>query len=241
MLWGALDFQAGSENPYTTAQTVHGGPSAVPVDGGIGVRRVELVFDRSGMNAGEDAAVCHFDFLNITGSTPDDTWTDDDFTTLEGELTTFWGSIKVGASPGVALSQFRWYRVGPGVTKPNPAERVFTFVDSVPGTGTSIHPPQVCTTLTQRNGVRRSWGRTYIPWNAVALSAAGDLQESAREALVTPAATLLSAAADADFTMGTTSIHLNAFLATEQLEVDSVMDVIRRRRASVVTGRTTSP
>jgi hypothetical protein len=230
MLWGALDWQAGSPLPYSTAQTLSGGASAV-ASGGIGVRRCVCVVARSTAHASSDVAEFHFDFLNITGGAPDDTWVDADYTTLETAILAFWTTAKQYASTGYSLAELRWYRVGAGVVKPNPAVRVNTLASPVAGTGTAnLLPPQVACSVTFRTAVRRSWGRTYLPLTGVSLAAGEVFSNAMVGTLANAAQTLLQSAASSDFVQVVTSLHLNAALAVEHVEVDNVPDIIRRRR-----------
>ena len=53
--------------------------------------------------------------------------------------------------------------------------------------------------------------------------------------------TLLTSAASNDFVQVVTSLHLNAALAVEHVEVDDVPDVVRRRRWKQQTARTILP
>lgn len=229
-LWGALDWQHGTEHPYSAAQTVSAGTDVVTA-GGVGVRRAELVIDRSTAHPGGDVAVMHFDFLNMTGGAPDDTWDTTDFTTLEGELETFWNSQSSLLSTKYLLSQINWFRVGPGAPKPNPAERAFTLPSPLPGTTAGhVLPPQAACSITLRNGVRKSWGRTYLPVPDAILSTTGTLPPATVDSVVTAAGALLSSAAAGGFVMGTFSARLSAFLAAEHVEVDDVVDIQRRRR-----------
>lgn len=231
MLWGALDWQQGSDNPYSAAQTVSGGPDAVGGPGSIGVRRSVLVFDRKLYNPADDDIVAHFDWLNLTGGAPDDTWTTSDYTTMEAALLAFWTSWKPDVDQLTRLREIRWYRVGPGVVKPNPAERVFTLSPISPGTLTSASlPPQVCTSVTFRTAVRRSWGRTYMPWDSGTQTPQRRLGAGKVDQLAGYANTLLTTAAAADFHQVVTSMHLSASLNVENVEVDDILDVIRSRR-----------
>lgn len=231
-LWGAVDWQGGSGNPYATAQTGTLGTSAV-ASGGVGVRRVVCTLDRTALEVGLDPCVVHFDFLNITGGSPDETWTTADYTTLEGLLDTFWSSVSVNFHAGMKMTTYTWYRIGVGVTKPNPAVRQLVKTTPIAGTGTGavVMPPQVASSITFRTAVRTSWGRTYIPVTASSnFSTPGRWASSAVDALCGAANTLLTGAAGADFYQVVYSKHLSAALNVERLEVDNVTDIIRRRR-----------
>jgi len=228
-LWGAVDWQGGSDNPYAAAATGTLGDDAVA---GIGVRRVMLVIDRTTNHAGADPAVMHFDILNMTGGNPDDTWTSGDYTAVETALDAFWTTAKAKVSGNYKLSELRFYRVGKGVHKPNPAERVSTR--SVAGTSAGGNmPPQLACSLTFRTAVRKSWGRTYLPLGALGgsdVTAGGEFSTANVDLLAGALNTLVSSLASSDFYLVVTSLALSAALNVEKVEVDSNLDVIRRRR-----------
>lgn len=229
--WGGIDFQHGSGHPYGTSDTGPSAGASAAAGAGVGVRRAVLHVDRTGLVAGADDAEFHFDFLNITGGSPDDTWTSTDYSTLEGYLDTFWTAVKGYVSPGCKLSQYSWYRHGPGVGSPNPAERV--TARSVVGTsGSGPLPPQDAATITLRTSVRRSWGRTYLPGlceNAMDGSSA-HFSHAFCDNVGNAAAALLHSAIGGDFPMVVTSIVNSAVLNVEHIAVDDLADVIRRRR-----------
>jgi len=229
MLWGTFDWQHGSDHPYAPADTASGGTDAVT---GVAVRRVVLVFDRTGQIAGADPAVMHFDFLNITGGNPDDTWTAGDYTTIETALGAWWTTTKPYVQSNIKLDSYRWYPIGEGVSPPNPAERVTTVASAGTGSGT-VAPPQVACSLTFRTSVRRSWGRTYLPLgglSATNMAAGGQFTSSAVDVLAGALNTLVTSCASSDFYLVVTSKVLHAALTVEKVEVDSNLDVIRRRR-----------
>lgn len=230
--WGGIDFEGGSGNPYSAGQTGPTLGTSAAAGSGVGVRRCVLHFDRTAGYVGADDAESHFDFLNITGGTPDDTWTDTDYATLEGFLDTWWATLKANMSTNIKLAGYHWYRHGPGITGANPAQRVTTR--SVPGVvGSSMVAPQVATSVTFRTAVRRSWGRTYLPGPSVSSGSwdSGGLFSSAWvTAVATPTNTLIHDAIGADFPLVVVSNRLSAVLNVEALEVDNMPDVIRRRR-----------
>jgi hypothetical protein len=229
-LWGAVDWEGGSGSPYTSGQT--GATLGTSAAAGVGTaaRRAILRFDRTGIEALLDDAEMHFDFLNYTAGTPDDSWITSDYTTLEGYLTTWWGTVKAKCTSAMTLKEIRWYRVGPGINPPNPAERVTSV--AVAGTsGTNALPPQVASSITFRTAVRRSWGRTYLPGLTVtALNAGGDFTNAAVDDVANATSTLVHSAVAADFPLVVFSRHLSALLTVEAVECDDIPDIIRRRR-----------
>jgi hypothetical protein len=231
MLWGGFDWQHGTDNPYTTAQTQNGGTSAVAGAGNVGVRRVVCTLDRSLNSPADDVMQVHFDFLNQTSGAPDDTWTSSDYTTIETALDAFWTSYATFMATKTRLTQYSWYRVGTGITPPNPAQRV--LVKPTPIAGVVASPasiPQTAFSLTFRTAVRRSWGRTYLPYAPGMTGAEQRISSGNVDSIVGYANTLVTACASSDFHLVVTSLHLSASLNVEKLEGDDVMDVVRRRR-----------
>lgn len=230
LLWGAVDWQNGTGNPYSAAQTASA-PSAAAGSGGIGVRRVVATIDRTGILVGSDPAEVHFDFLNFTSGAPDDTWITSDYTTLEGYLNTFFNAVKIYGLSGSKVTQYAWYRVGSGVTSPNPAERTLVLGTPISMTGTAGPlPPQAACSITFRTAVRKSWGRTYLPIGGATLNGDETIPTATVDAIANATNALVTSAAGSDFALVVTSLHLNASLNVEHVEVDNLVDVIRRRR-----------
>ena len=241
MFWGAFDVTlVHNDAPqYATAQ-IHDGGTSAAVGSGIGVRRASLVIDRSAAHAASDPAFCHFDFLNVTGGTPDDTWTTGDFTTMEGHLDTWWATVKTYVPVNYKLTEYRWHRVGTGVPSPNPAERT-NILTSPAGGSASGFPPQAACSITFRTGIRKSWGRTYLPVGAEALGTGYVFTHTAVDAIAGATDTLVTSAAGDDFALVVMSAAQTSALAVESVSVDDVPDVIRRRRWKVETYRKVLP
>lgn len=234
MFWGALDFQYADESSYTGAQVKAGGTDANPP--GIGVRRASLVFSRPTLSPPQDQMLCHFDFLNITGGDPDDTWVDADFASIEGYIDTMWTTLKTYAASHVVFDQIRWYRVGPGVPPPNPAVRITER--NVAGTGGAGCPDQVAMSVTLRTVPRRQWGRTYLPCAKQGnLTTDGRWSSSAVDGVASAVNTMLQAASTADFRPVVMSTTRQKAYTVEMLQVDDLADVIRSRRFRPATYR----
>jgi hypothetical protein len=228
--WGALvlDEAATSQPAYPVTDYVTLGDDAT-VGGGVGVRRATLVLDRSGYATADDAALMHFDFLNLTSDSPDDTWTSADFAALEGRLNTWWNTIKGYTPATTKLTRYYWHRVGAGITKPNPAIRITDIATPVASAASTFSaPPQAACSISLRHGVRRAWGRTYLPM-AVA-GAGGRFANADADAIVAATVTLLQGAKLDDFLCVVTSIVHNQAFVVEKVVVDNTVDIIRRRR-----------
>jgi hypothetical protein len=241
MLWGALDFQeAQSSTPqYATTQMTSGGTSAA-AGSGVGVRRLSIMLDRTLIETGMDPAYIHLDWLNTTSGAPDDTWTTSDYTTLETAFLSLWGTLASHCMSGCKPLQFIWHRVGTGVSKPNPAERTLAISYTTALGGGSVIPQTACS-VTFRTGVRRSWGRTYLPLGSAALTTAGRVTNTAVDAITGAFNTMVAAQAANDFHLVVVSKPLASSLNVESVEVDNVPDVIRRRRYKRQTYRKILP
>lgn len=228
--WGEVEAYKTDEQIYTSTQRHPMGENAEPP--GIGVRRAMLVFSRDPTVFGdEDVAVTHFDFLNLTNGQPDDTWTDADFVNLETDLGNWFNLIHGGMHPFITWREIRWYRIGPGVEKPNPPVRVTP--QNIPGSATlGVNAPQIAMTITDRTGVRLEWGRKYIPISANGwlTTTAGRFTSSAVDTMVTATDALYTAAAGQDFLPVVYGPTRQKAYSIESVQVDDVVDVVRRRR-----------
>lgn len=228
--WGLVDLElVSAETPqYGPTQYVYAGPSAA-AGVGVGVRRATLVVNRAAANPADDAMNVHFDFMNITDGDPDDSWTPADYATLEARILAWFGTFKIYFPSYSALERIAWHRVGPGVVKPNPAERILDIAAPIAGTGLAVMLPQQACTVTLRTGIRRSWGRTYFPM-AVALTGSGRISTGVADDVVAQVKALRDNAATDDFLMVVTSLARSSALGIEAIECDTTLDIVRRRR-----------
>lgn len=229
LFWGALDVESETAKypTYGATQYVSLGEDA-SMGAGVGVRRATLLLDRTLATIADDASEMHFDFLNNTADAPDDTWTAADYATLETALQAWWTTVKIYVPTDTRLSRILWNRTGPGIPKPNPAERI-TDITPVPGTATRACAPQCASAISLRHPIRRSWGRTYLPIGAAAASN-GRMSTSDADTMVAGTVTLFNAAKAADFAPVIVSKTLNSALLIENVTCDTTIDIIRRRR-----------
>lgn len=237
MFWGALDLeQEYAANPaYLTTEYVSLGESARPGEG-IGVRRATLHLKRTASGSQDDDAQVHFDFLNITSDAPDDTWTSGDFSALEGRLTTWWAAVKGQVPTWYSHYRFSWHRVGSGIVKPNPAARITDLVTPVAGTATSNMPPQVACSISLRTAIRKHWGRTYLPFGNN-MDSFGRVPTANAGVITAATKALLDGAKSDDFVCVVTSETAQSAFVVDQVSVDDVADIIRRRRWKRVNSR----
>jgi hypothetical protein len=229
LFWGAVDVIVASGS-YTSAQQVSLGASAA-AGSGVGARRAQLVFARTAPGTfAEDVAVMHFDFVNYTSGSPDDTWTAGDFTTMDGLLTAWWNAVKPNVHTSHTLREIRYYRIGSGVTVPNPPEHIASI--NSPGTsGSAQLPPQCATAISFHVAPRRSWGRTYLPGLTTAgLGTGGTNGNAMVDAIAAATDTLANSSSTNDYKLSVFSKHLSSMLSVEGIAVDNIVDIIRRRR-----------
>lgn len=228
-LWGAIDAESGAP-PYHGDEVVSLGSDARS-GSGVGVRRSSLVFSRiSPTTFGEDVAVMHFDWLNFTSGNPDDTWTESDFTSVEANLGIWFDLIASSISSLYTFKEVRWYRIGTGVTPPNPPVRVKPIAK--PGTaGGKLLPPQCASSISLHTAPRRNWGRTYLPGLVGEdTETNGTLTAAFVNALQGATVQLYGNLALGDIAMVVMSKTRAAALSVEAIAVDDIVDIIRSRR-----------
>lgn len=201
-----------------------------------------MVFSRLAPSTfAEDEAIMHFDWLNHTAGEPDDTWVDADFSNVEGNVVFWWETLKSFCSTRYTFKEIRWYRVGTGVTPPNPPVRIHP-VASAGTSATAPLPPQCASSISLHTAPRRNWGRTYLPGLTTAvMDVDGALTTSVVTALATAAGTLYNNCAALDLEMVVMSKTRAAALSVEAIAVDDIVDVVRRRRWDSPGFRSTQP
>lgn len=177
-------------------------------------------------------------YLNSTGGDLDLTWDTADFEAVESAWTTFFGLESAHFSTDFKLLEYRWYPFGPGVVAPNPPVRVTNVeASNIVGSNAAWWPHQMATTVTLQTALRRHWGRVYLPWMNTSGVAGGQWGTTQTDALVENFGDLLTA----PFTSrGILPIVWDrtrkGALGVTAVVVDTVPDVIRRRRPRDVRG-----
>jgi len=202
---------------------------------------VQAVFDRSALSLTEDVAVCTMHIRKHIAFAPDvGPITGTERTDFTNKFTTFFNAIKGNISAAIKLRELRYYDVpsGPGIDM-GPAARVDTL-NLVGTSGGNALPPQVALSVTFRTDVRKHWGRFYLPGLTVTqIGAAGRVNSATTAAVAAAAAPLCN--------RGGTGANLTVFSRLEWrdhdvtlVQVDDIADVIRRRRFSAPTVRSTA-
>ena len=177
-------------------------------------------------------------FVNITSDALDPTWTSGDFAAVESAFSTFFTAQASRFSPDFRVYAYRWYAFGPGITKPNPVARETILTTPIPGSGSTASPHQVATTVTLRTTLRKHWGRFYLPLSASQVNNAGQMDATNTDGICNAAVTFLHAAWTSNgilpvvYDRARTSVF-----GVTSIEVDSVPDIVRRRRPATTNYR----
>lgn len=206
----------------------------------------------------QDAAVCTHHFINITDGVPDDTWTTDDYTTIENAYDTFWGAIKSYYNGQIKLAEYLWRPDGPAYRPhtPKPAGLLSpTFrrtSRAVVGTyvGQDL-PPQVALSVTEVTPasytvedvegvgaqIRNRWGRFYLPAPATNTMFQGWVDSAFAEAVATAVQTFYDTCAAAQLVPVMYSPTTGSAWSITDIHVDDIWDVIRSRRFTTPNSR----
>lgn len=226
------------------------------ITGDFEVRRVQLEFSVTGTSLlDEDVRVMTFHMLKLSGGAPISTWDQADYDAAVGWFTTWHGTLRGLWRPEMVWSAIKFYKAGPAIVPPQvPA---YSLDKNEPGTATTVTmPPQVAISVTEIAGVKKGWGRFYLPAPVTsAVTIGGTLTNAGR-----PATGMLTAIADYTDALYESAITANIPFVVyrpkleanrptgsppspselperpanaqvvEQIQIDDVYDVIRRRR-----------
>jgi len=216
-------------------------------------RKLQVRFKNiaSGAVSADDAIVT-FDLTNITGGQLDSTWTTGDYTTCEAKFDTFFTSWLPSMPNYWRVSEYRWYKqkfnpltesapIAPAITPDRIATRSLT------GSATSMAPAQTAITVTEKTVWPKHWGRFYLPGpDAGDTVAGGRIHVAAQTALVNAAGVLYSGLAGSDFQVvipvtQVDKVPQRSLVTVSSVQVDDIIDVIRRRRPRNALSRLVKP
>lgn len=233
----------------STLMTAYSGTTVqvATYSGTFELRKVQFIWSENDQaTPKDDARVATFHLIKLSGGVPTDTWVAGDFTALDSAFTTWWGNIKSQFCSQVTWDRIKVYKAGPAIVPPQPP--VYDADKNVIATGATnaALPPQSAVSVTEIAGSKRYWGRFYLPPpDSGKLSTYGRLDTTAQTAIADHTDTLYTALKTANLEpvvyraalperetkAGTTLPARNASAWTvEKIQVDDVMDVIRRRR-----------
>jgi hypothetical protein len=216
-------------------------------------RRLVIAMQRATpVGSEEDYAHMTFDLVNITGGQIDQTWTDTDFTTCETFYDEWFNAFKASIDNGHTVVAYRWYRMRfrqimtdtHRFEDTGPPVRVQT--KTIAGTdAATVLPYQCAMSVTEKTGVPKHWGRFYIPGLTTSsiVAASGRWSPTVQTAVANATAELYDDLQGAQFYPVVPLTQVNkvlrgALLTVNQVVVDDIPDVIRRRRPRQALVRT---
>jgi hypothetical protein len=202
---------------------------------GYYVQHIWQMKDSGGSFSDKERAMCVVHWMNTTGGDLDVTWTSADYALVESGFQALWSSLGTAIPNEYKLVEHRWYPYGPGVNgtkaNPTPPSRVTSIVSPLTGSGTTVAPHQLASTLTWRTPLRRHWGRIYLPVAYMSgLTAGGQIPSGAVDTLATAGSTYMKSGNANGLTPVVWDRQRRAALGITAVEADSVIDIIRRRR-----------
>jgi hypothetical protein len=204
----------------------------------------------------EDKAVFGFHLVNITGGAVDTTWTAGDFATVKAASDTLATALKPLMATSHTIVQYRGYRRFFNSADPGPGLRtagagafldagapVYVMDVSSAGTAASNFPYQVSATATLKTAWPRHWGRIYLPGASFSIDGFGRIPAAFRVSYANAVKAFVSTLADSEFLVCVPVTQLekatfHALLGVDQIVVDDVPDIQRRRRPKNVLART---
>jgi hypothetical protein len=252
------DKYAGLDLPDEEVEALVSGPEAYPVTvasytGAFELRKMVLQFTQADAAiATDDVRQCSIHLAKLSGGLPTADWLQADFDTCVAAVGTWWGGLASNWSAAVKLDRIKFYKAGPAIVPPQPP--VYELDQDVVGTGgTFAMPPQVAISVTEKAGTKPHWGRFYLPAPEVDNGTAyGRITTTLLTQIADRTDTMYSALRSASlppvvyraplparFTRaaeraGATEPDLPAREASawtvDQIQVDDVWDVVRRRR-----------
>lgn len=209
-------------------------------------RHVQIVFEHVGNTEPKDRYVTGLDIANITNGSIDNSWTDADYTVVQGQLDTLIGAFRTHMATTMKCLEVRYYvrqfnplTLATPYPPSGPPERIYPMGQAGLVAGTVNVPPQIAHTHTERTAYPRHWGRSYWPGLAATkYLATGQLDAATTTALGTAVDSAYTTLQNQEFfpVVPVTQIDkapARGLLTVDKIAVDDIPDVIRRRRPSV--------
>lgn len=195
----------------------------------------------------QDAAMCTFHFVNLTGGIPDESWITADYTAVEGAFDTFWTAEKMVFPTSLKLAEYQWRADGPAYrpfgSSLSPTLRTIARSVAATGVGEGL-PPQVAVSVTETTDskftvenvegagtqLRNRWGRFYLPAPVVSQVGNGRFGSGTASALADAVETFYETCVTAGLHPVVYSPTTGHAWSVKEIHVDDIFDVIRSRR-----------
>lgn len=169
--------------------------------------------------------------------TPDGNPSETQWTTIEGRIDSFATAINGLLASGCTIDSYRWRELNGDGSGPETPTIRFTE-KSIGFAGGNMAPPQVACSVTEMTDVRRRWGRFYLPFIGSGLMSNGRIESQFVNTIAQAGAGLLTTS-DPDWTPVVYGAIAPTILPIQSVRVDDVPDIIRSRRWSGPTVRST--
>lgn len=214
----------------------------------------QLVWDDVVSNQTADRMIVTIDVVNITSGHIDSSWTEDDFTTVDGHLGSILDNWSAIAQVGVNAREIRYYP-----RQFNPYGNAHPFTDGGPpirvtphaamGSQTGQCGHQLALSTTEVTTYPKHWGRMYMPapgCGGTVYTAGGRVSNVTVDSWATAISGIYADMMDDEFfpVVPTTTVNgvpSRSLLGVQAIQVDNVPDVIRRRRPFATTYRKLVP
>lgn len=182
----------------------------------------------------EDVGTFSMHMAVVVGSGGRTFLSDSQKSAAESDFMEFLASMNTYVNQGWTSSEFQWHDIVAGDAKYGPMDRVHLHGSAGGGGASTRLPDQLAATVTLKTASRLHWGRFYFPGltpAAIDLTY-GRLTNTYVDALATAAKALQVAlnANTAVTEIGVFSKPYQAWLTVDEIQVDNVPDIIRRRR-----------
>jgi hypothetical protein len=214
-------------------------------------RRFTISWHLSTQTDPADYAYTTFDLVNITGGLVDNTWTAGDYSAVTSAfgtaLTTYSTNFLSSSAQVGGIKAYRMAFTQLPSSPPIPPDRDRPFAPTGPpdfqqalssiGSAQGVVTPQVAFSTTDKTAYPRHWGRNYWPFPGAftASNTDGQVSSAAVDLMATMIHTLYDTLQGLEFYPVVPITQMNklparALVTVDQIQVDSVLDVIRRRR-----------
>lgn len=206
-------------------------------------RHVQCVFENVGNTEAAERYITTVDVVNITNGSIDSTWNDTDYTQCDNGISALCTAALAHMDSNVRCVERRYYRrvfnpltIAAPFPPSGPPERIIPDSRAGALTPTNGMARQVAMTSTDRTAYPRHWGRNY--WPVPSAQTIGPTGQFATITVDTFASALeaayeLLAASEFFPVVVVTQVQkapVRGLLTTSQVQVDSLPDVVRRRR-----------
>jgi hypothetical protein len=234
-----------------------GGTQTVAIyEGDYTLQRLTVTWSRTPPTGGpQDPDQCTYHFLNLTGGSPDASWTDTDYGQVEAAFDTFWDTIRTHYHAQTKLAEYAWRADGPAFRphgeELSPTLRLTTRAVAGSGASVIVLPPQCALSVTEvtdstftvsgvgvpgnvpgtgRTQLRHRWGRFYLPGTGLPDCVDGRWSATWTGIVADAVQAMYNECVSHDIVPVMYSPTTGNSWSIDEIHVDDIVDVIRSRR-----------